>query len=474
MKTRAAQLDWNRLLSAGRLEPSPKIRGDFRSEFERDYDRALFSAPVRRLQDKAQVFPLEANDSIRTRLTHSLEVSSIARTLGRRCAPFIARKSGLPAVRLRDIEIVCQTAGLLHDVGNPPFGHAGEGAIAGWFAEKLASDKSIKRRIKLFSKDGLGEQRINDFIKFDGNSQTFRILTRLQLVDHYSGLNFTYATLAVLLKYAAPSHRAKKKNAQFKKHGYFYSENDIVEKVRRETGVKTFRHPLTYLVEAADDIAYGVVDIEDALKKKVVDWSLFDEPQFKALQKYVRRAECDVDASKLSKGQRDFEREHACASRLRTILITELVGSVVRAFERYYPQIMKGTMRKPLEDACDLAQVFAACKTVTKEHVYFAKDILKLEIMGRRVVTDLLTIFWEGVAGYTKGIGVYHFPNKVWELLSLNYRYVYARDAELGELGKGRGFNHYLAFHLVADQVCGMTETFACRLHRELLNSGEP
>lgn len=466
------QLDWNKLLSARRRIASPKLRGDFRSELERDYDRALFSTPVRRLQDKAQVFPLESNDSIRTRLTHSIEVSSIARTLGRYCAPFIVKSAQLPDGRRRDIEMLCQTCGLLHDVGNPPFGHSGEKAIAGWFEELLAADPDIKRQIVRRAGDRLGEQRLRDFTSFDGNSQTFRILTRLQLIDNYAGLNFTFATLGALLKYTAPSHRTDEAYARSKKHGYFFSENDIVEAVRQETGVGSLRHPLTYLIEAADDIAYSVVDIEDALKKEVIQWQLLFHPDFKPLHKYLRRAQNIVHASEAGRGLHPFEREHACAARLRTILITELVATVIRSFRQHYGPIMDGSMKEPLEKCSDRADVFAACKRVTRQHVYFGKETLKLEIMGKKVVSDLMSLFWEGAVGYRENAKSFHFSNKVWAIMSSNYRHVYEHEVNLHELRRGGKLDHYLALHLVADNVCGMTDTFACSLHRELFNGG--
>lgn len=461
-------LNWKRLLSAGRILPSPRLKGDVRSEFERDYDRSLFSTPVRRLQDKAQVFPLESNDSIHTRLTHSLEVSSIARTLARQCAPMILKNADLPGARAHDIETLCMTCGLLHDIGNPPFGHAGEIAIQTWFEALLGRESHIREQIRGRSNDPTGSQRLNDFLKFDGNSQTFRILTQLQLIDNYAGLNLTFATLAVLLKYTAPSNGVDRAFARSKKHGYFFSEAEIVERMRKETGVGDYRHPLTYLVEAADDIAYGVIDIEDALKKGVIQWSLLESEEFRALRPYKKRAEKLVSASQAI-DHHTFERERAYAIRLRAVLMTELVASVVRAFQANYPAMMDGTMKAPLEKCCDRASVFAACKQVTRKYVYFARDTLKLEIMGKKVVSDLMTLFWEGVVRYDQSAGSFHFPNKVWEMLSLNYRHVFERQVRFPR--KDGALDYHAALHLVADNVCGMTDTFACKLHRELCNA---
>jgi dGTPase len=461
-------LNWNKLLSTERVSPSPKIKVDHRSEFERDYDRALFSTPVRRLQDKAQVFPLESNDSIHTRLTHSLEVSSIARTLARRCVPFILKNANLRDRYGHDIEILCQTCGLLHDIGNPPFGHAGEIAIQAWFGALLSAHAPVRKQIAGKRQNSVGKQKTNDFLRFDGNSQTIRILTRLQLIDNYAGLNLTFGTLGTLLKYTAPSHSTDITFARSKKPGYFYSENEIIAKMRKVTGLGRLRHPLTYLVEAADDIAYSIMDIEDALKKGVIQWTLLDEKPFAALEPYKKQAEEQV-AMSVAVQHHAFEQERAYAAKLRTILMTELVASIVRAFEEQYPAIMDGSMRDPLEKCCDRADVFSACKRVTREHVYFARETLKLEIMGKKIVSDLMSLFWEGVVGYDKDAGTFHFPNKVWEMLSQNYRHVF--EHELRYPAKSGNIDYHSAMHLVADNVCGMTDTFACRLHRELSNA---
>lgn len=360
------------------------------------------------------------------------------------------------------------TCGLLHDIGNPPFGHAGEIAIQTWFASLLDKERHIYDQISGSSSDRTGRQRISDFLKFDGNSQTFRILTQLQLIDNYAGLNLTFATLATLLKYTAPSDGVDPAYARSKKPGYFFSEAEIVKQMRKVTGVGHFRHPLTYLVEAADDIAYGVIDIEDALKKGVIQWSLLGSDEFPSLRRYSEKARKMVSGSPATH-HHPLEREHAYAIRLRAILMTELVSSVVRAFTVNYPAIMNGSMKVPLEKCCDRASVFAACKQVTRKYVYFAKDTLKLEIMGKKVVSDLMTLFWEGVVKYDQSAGSFHFPNKVWEMLSLNYRHVFERQLRFPR--KDGVLDYHAALHLVADNVCGMTDTFACKLHRELFNA---
>ena len=465
-----SRLDWNRLLNTERRKKSAHIEGDPRSEFERDYDRALFSTPVRRLQDKAQVFPLEAHDSIRTRLTHSLEVSAIARTLGFYCAPIIQRNEKYAQVQPRDVEFACLTCGLLHDIGNPPFGHSGEKAIGDWFAKKMHDDSTLEHSLSDGGGSPAKSQRVCDLVGFEGNAQTFRIITKLQLLDNYFGLNLTYGTLAVSLKYTVPSHRVDSHFAHTKKFGYFHSENGVVAEVREKTGLGELRHPLTYLVEAADDIAYSVVDIEDGLKKGTISWEFLKSlPEAETLKSHIQLAEKRVDSSEAAAELTPKEKNDARAVHLRTVLITEMVKSIVRVFDGRYEEIMTGRVNDSLEKLCDMSASFAACKAVGKKHIYFANDILKLEVMGRRVVTELMDLFWVGVTERKHDSDAARFPNKVFELMSPNYRRVfehYTIEARRKELT-----DNYRACLLVSDYLCGMTDSFACSLHKELFNA---
>lgn len=229
-----------------------------RTEIERDFDRILFATPTRRLADKTQVFPLEKNDSVRTRLTHSHEVSNLARGIGTRLV-FNHKKDifgdfdGSYCCLERDIPALLAVIGLAHDLGNPPFGHQGEAAIGDWF----------KKNDNLFAQ--LDDKSIySDFLKFDGNAQTIRLVTKLQILNDSFGLNLTYSTLAAMIKYPRSSYS----DSHWKKHGYFHSEKNIIEDVWKETGLSEGqRHPLTYLMESCDDIAYLVLDAEDTVKK---------------------------------------------------------------------------------------------------------------------------------------------------------------------------------------------------------------
>jgi len=251
-------LTWDKLLNQTRrkeLHGSGESMGTGagRTEFERDYDRILFATPTRRLADKTQVFPMEENDSVRTRLTHSYEVSNLARSIGVRLAFEHAEAVFGPdheALQVkRNVPSMLAAVGLAHDLGNSPFGHQGELAIQQWFHDGNA-----------------GKEIATDFSEFDGNAQTFRLLTRLQVLNDQFGLNLTLGTLAALIKY--PSVYGAADKGGFKKFGIFRSEETIVGEVWEHTGLAPgLRHPLAYVMEACDDIAYSIIDAEDTVKK---------------------------------------------------------------------------------------------------------------------------------------------------------------------------------------------------------------
>jgi len=482
MTTMSTRLDWRALLSTVRQRelaggaPSSAGESDARSAFERDYDRALFSTPVRRLQDKAQVFPLEPNDSVRTRLTHSLEVSSISRQLARRVGHTLHERGDLDdAADVDAIATIAATCGLLHDLGNPPFGHAGEAAMSAWFrgtATQLGS-----------SLDELSEQQRQDLLNIEGNAQTIRLVTRLQVLADWHGLNLTAGTLAALGKYVAPSHRASRDHEDhaMSKTGFYASEADLIARVRSATGLARSRHPITYLVEAADDICYSVVDLEDGVKKGAVDWSTIRAT-------ILQRAEpADLAARCLDDAQRRIEEsplpnaglgrsfDEACIQAFRTRIVGETTRGAVEAFLRHYELMMHGTYRGELiKDAePEIAALVRACKQAGKLHVYDAPDVVHREIMGQRVLHELMDLFWRAAAAFepswlrpTGDVVLTSMPAKIYSMISGNYRTVFEQALRDGAVPAT-----YARLQLVADHVCGMTDTYACTLHRELMNA---
>jgi dGTPase len=466
-------MDLKKLLNDRRvreiMNSGPSTRGarDSRTEFQRDYGRILYSTPVRRLSDKAQVFPLEPNDSVRTRLTHSLEVSSVARDLAAQAARW------LPGVRdheMSDIASIASTCGLVHDLGNPPFGHAGELAIQTWFQQQPES---------FFAPLGGRESQFaQDFLRFEGNAQTLRLLTKLQVLADDLSLNLTAGTLSAALKYTAPStfpHTAESPH-ECSKPGYFASEAEIVEMIRRETGTGEARNPIAFLVEAADDIVYSTVDLEDSVKKGVLTWDQIHEHVRAAAigASKEQRAICDNAleraAREIHRELRGKAKEQALAQAFRTAAIGEMVPSAVETFDAQHKLILNGDYHKELleDEACSAQTLVKACKSLLRGFTYCDEGILRLEIMGRTVIHDLMDLLWQAAPGFRPDPDPQTYEGKTYLLISENYRRVFEESLQQDS---GRPPEVYRKLQLITDHVCGMTDTYACSLHRRLMNA---
>ena len=454
-------MDWRKLLSVDRRRAST-TQADHRLEFERDFDRAVFSSPFKRLQGKAQVFPLDPNDTIRTRLTHSLEVSSVARGLAQRAAAWLQEQGHIEAPMTRAIEAVAATCGLIHDLGNPPFGHAGEDAIRSWFERDTGQGLLAPL---LSQRPQLGQ----DFLRFEGNAQSLRLVATLQVLADYKGLNFTYGTLSALMKYVASSDFAvgDDPDPAFKKPGYFASEADIVAEIREATGTGPVRHPIAVLVEAADDIVYLAADVEDGVRKKVLRWSELQElldTKEKSVIDSLERKNVILKAGG-SAVLSDLEDEiHASA--FRTAAISVMVTAASETFEANYGEIINGRYRQALLKASAASGLADNLRTIGRTHIYQTPSTLKLEIMGRHVLHDLMDALWEGAsvmpargAPDTKS-----FAGKIAALYSRNYRRVFQHFVSTNT----RIPEAYHRLQLLTDYVCGMTDAFATRLHGEL------
>ena len=460
-------MEWKTLLNKARPRPSTNP-GDHRAEFERDFDRSVFSTPVKRLQDKAQVFPLEPCDAIRTRLTHSLEVSSVARGLGIAIARWLLEEKKIDRGMDRQIEAIAATCGLIHDLGNPPFGHAGEDAIRSWFKNELG-EETLR---EMLGQHNDADQLVQDFLKFEGNAQSLRLVAKLQILADFNGLNLTYGTLSALCKYIAPSHKAGIGNNHANdKPGYFASENELVAAIREKTGTGDARNPITYLVEAADDIVYSVADIEDGVKKGVLSWTALSAKLSEAGDSAVANA-LKTKEHILKAGKQEVRSglsDDVHASAFRTAAIGVMVRSAIETFKAHYKEIMEGTYQGELVEDGNAVGLVKLLKKIGREKVYCTPQTLKLELMGRRVIFDLLRLFWEGakdlpLRGDPKPKG---FAGKIGALLSDNYREVFQHFvAEDKHIPEG-----YHRLQLVTDYVCGMTDSFARRLHAELTNA---
>lgn len=457
-------LNWKLLLNEGRRKDKAKNKdvsatANGRFEIERDYDRILFSAPTRRLADKTQVFPLDKNDSVRTRLTHSHEVATLARSIGLRLVyenPGIFKVAGTDQFIQRSIPALLAAIGLVHDLGNPPFGHQGEYAIRNWFS---------KHEDKVFTGDS---DSSSDFLKFDGNAQTVRLVTKLQILNDHFGLNLTYATLAALIKYPVSTRNISPD--KWKKQGFFKSEEKIVSEVWAETGLSEgVRHPLTYIMEACDDIAYSVLDAEDTVKKGLA--SYYD------LIRYLEK-ECIDDevavgvieaakahSSEFEKGNLSPQELNDCSMQMfRVHAITAMVKAVVEKFSEMADSFLKGDqVFKGVMSISKAARFCSVLKDFDMAYGFKHKSVLELELRGNNYIEETMDMLWIGIHGRLnkKFQSDTPFGRYVYSRISESYRRIFSDPAN--ELPVG-----YKEAQLLADAISGMTDSYLISLHSEL------
>jgi len=450
-------LSWQELLNHDRRKDKTQHQSinsaGGRVEIERDFDRILFATPTRRMADKTQVFPLEKNDSVRTRLTHSHEVSNLARSVGVRLAfEFPQQVFGAQHEQMqvkRNIPPLLAAIGLAHDLGNPPFGHQGEMSIRTWF--KKNNQKWFNNNINA------------DFLHFDGNAQTFRLLTRLQILNDDYGLNLTYATLAAMIKY--PSFWSSNDKGGYKKSGIFESERSIVEDVWEHTGLCLgLRHPLTYIMEACDDIAYATMDAEDTVKKgyasfyDLIDYLEHDSEGDKLIQDLIlssKKKNTEFKQESLSSN----ELNDISMQMLRVKAISLMITSMVDTFVDHCPKILK-QQNSPGFNLIKASHAAALCKSLKKfdaEYGYQHKTVLELELRGSNYIHSLMDMLWEGINNYEKGD---LFAQYAFGRISENYRRVYNKHSDLPD--------SYKKAQLLCDVISGMTDSYIISLHDEL------
>ncbi|BBD37210.1 deoxyguanosinetriphosphate triphosphohydrolase [Aminobacter sp. Y103A] len=469
-------LNWEQLLNSQRRKD--KARGksaersaktaEHRTELERDHDRILFSTPVRRMQDKTQVFPLDPHDSVRTRLTHSHEVANMARSFGTALVYVYPEQLRLPEglIPERNLPALLEAIGLAHDLGNPPFGHQGEDAIQSWMKA---------RETEIF--EGLEEGALReDFLKFEGNAQAFRLLTRLQIVNDSFGLNMTYAFLAAIMKYPSPSDRVYKGVLARKKFNYFQSEADIAEEVWRETGLSEgVRHPLTFIMEACDDIAYSVVDVEDAAKKGLINFDrLASFLAFKADGD-------DCIKSVLAKAKEQYKEFRAQAlsaaevdditmQMFRVNAIGVMIVAATKAFAESLPAMMEGKFDKELMAVSSAGKLWALLKEFASDHIYPHRRVLEVELTGHQTIHGLMDIFWAAITNRKDPLDL---GSKRTTPLD---RYVYSRISEnyrrVAEAADNRMPIRYRELQLMTDMMSGMTDNFAISMLQDLRQRG--
>ena len=461
-------MNWNGLLNDVRRKDKSKgktastAKSESRTEIERDYDRILFSAPVRRLADKTQVFPLEINDSVRTRLTHSHEVSNLSRSIG---VELVFNNEIVPEELCpkRNVPALLAAIGLAHDLGNPPFGHQGENAIRTWFRNNEAD---------IFSGPELSQAMKNDFLNFEGNAQTLRLVTKLQIIDDDYGLNLTYGTLAALLKYTVPSDKISEDFSSRKKYGFFQSEKDIVNEVWQETGLSEgVRHPLTYIMEACDDIAYSVLDAEDSVKKQLVSFSdLISHLKHQGNSDKIIKEVC-IEAEEKHNSFRSgtlspSELNDVSMQMFRVYAIKAMVRATVDTFSENLTNILDGTFDSDLIKKGEAKTLCKSLKNFDRAHGYNHKSVLALELQGYNTIIWLMDILWNSIIRreYADNPG-----SKRTDPLSA---YVYGRISEnyrrIFESEKNPMPIRYREAQLLTDMISGMTDNYAINLYKDL------
>ena len=390
-------MHWPSLLSHHRLGGAPPAAGAGpRSEFQRDFDRIVFSSAFRRMQDKTQVFPLAKNDYVRTRLTHSLEVASVGRSLGVLAGDHVLRahpEMSATGYAAGDFGAIVAAACLAHDIGNPPFGHAGEAAIQSWF-NGSAMGRSVLAR--------LAPEERADFERFEGNAQTFRILARLGMPDNAGGMQLTCATLAAVAKYPRPAHLAFAAPAGIsgKKHNFFHADRERYAAVAQAAGLIRrdansycwCRHPLAFLVEAADDISYCVIDVEDAFRAGEVSYAEI-EPLYRGI---VTDPAARTKAGAISTDEKRVEY-------LRARTIDALVTEAADAFAARVQAMLAGAFDEELIALIPHAAALEAFRALARDRVYHSAVVLNLQSPGAAILGELLQAFVGAVEAAAAG-----------------------------------------------------------------------
>lgn len=438
-------MDWLQLISNKRLgqEHRHLERHDDRSEFKRDYDRLIFSAPFRRMQNKTQVFPLPGSIFVHNRLTHSLEVASVGLSLGNDVAQSIMRKRPeLESTLFPQIGTVVSTACLAHDMGNPPFGHSGEKAIQSFFTDGKGA--YLKERLDLMT--------WKDITHFEGNANAFRLLAHRFKGRRDGGFVMTYTTLASIAKYPYSSMHAEKGHDKF---GFFKSEADIFKKIADELGLirlsadneplKYSRHPLVYLVEAADDICYEIMDIEDAHKLKIITFEevrelflgFFDEMERNSIEQRI-------EAEGITDNNEKVIYMRAC-------VIGALENACAKTFVDHEDEILSGCFEGSLIKHIDerMAEAYTRCAEMSKKKIYKSKPVLDVELSGFKIIDTLMDVMTEAAVNPER-----FYSRQLISRVSSQYE-IDAPDLETRIMA-------------VIDYISGMTDIYALDIYQKI------
>lgn len=441
-------MKWDRLITTKRfgMESYYQTVHDQRSEFQRDFDRMIFSAPFRRLQNKTQVFPLPGSVFVHNRLTHSLEVSSVGRSIASGIGRELSKKYPQNESKFEDIGSVVAAACLAHDMGNPPFGHSGENAIATYFSE--GEGRKFKNQLNLSDKEW------KDFVTFEGNANAFRLLTHQFKGRREGGFVLTYTTLSSIVKYPFESSYSKPGKQKF---GFFQSEIDSYKRIADDLGIiinpydsnKYARHPFVYIVEAADDICYQVMDIEDAFKLRLISLQqtkellleFFDEKRKQRFEEVTRLVS---DANEQ-------------IAYLRSSVIGILIEAVSKTFMDNEDIILRGKLQGGLVDNLpeSLNKAYKKCVKFSVENIYNCQMVVDIELAGYKIISELLNTLmsatFEPDKAYSKQI-----------LRRVPSQYDLYADSD------------YLKIMSILDFISGMTDVYALDLYRKINGTSLP
>ncbi len=438
-------MDWKKLISNKRLgqEFRHSKPHDDRTEFKRDYDRLIFSAPFRRLQNKTQVFPLPGSIFVHNRLTHSLEVASVGMSLGNDVAHRLIKEKR-PELRdtmFEQIGQIVSTACLAHDLGNPPFGHSGEKAIQTFFTEGPGS----------FLKEKVCPEFWEDITHFEGNANAFRLLTHQFKGRRPGGFVMTYSTLASIVKYPYSSTAANKKG----KFGFFCSEQDYYRRIADEMGIirlskegdplQYARHPLVYLVEAADDICYEIMDLEDAHKLKILS---YEETEDLLLSFFNEEEKARIKGRIAEEGVLD---PNEMVVYMRACVIGKLESECVNTFIAHEDEILDGTFSGSLiKHINDLqAGAYERCAKLSVERIYQSRPVLDVELSGYKIMETLMEQMTEAVTHPDR-----FYSKQLIDRVSSQYD-IKAKDLETRIIA-------------MIDYIAGMTDVYALEVYQKI------
>lgn len=450
-------MDLNKIYSPKRLDVDQTQ--DTRSDYQRDFDRIIFSSAFRRLQNKTQVFPLPGSVFVHNRLTHSLEVASVGRSLGSLAGEFISKNYQLTDESKHfykyNLYDVISSACLCHDVGNPAFGHSGEDAIASYFQRKEFDESGQKTAFR----ERFTDKEWTDFIHFEGNANAIRILTQKQTGKAHTGLGLTFATLASILKYPCESSAKDGENIHRKKFGFFQTEQDNFLKIAKETQmipeegefIVYKRHPFVWLVEAADDICYNIIDLEDSHRLGIID-----HDKCKDLLIQLIHAFNEKNGERVKTRMNSISDKNERIAYLRAKSIGQLISSTIEVYKEQFDLILEGKLEHSLLESLKnfkpkaVSDVLDEIKDFSIKNIYNHYSVVEIENAGFHLMNELLSYFINPVLSEnpTKA------DKKAIELIPNQFLYKEESD--------------YKKVMGILDFVSGMTDNFAAELYRKI------